>query len=176
MCSLTALQVIAQQQVKHRRGTLGIGGQNLDQAAAFGAHRGQPHHLGVILAQTFGALYRVLFALNAAQDVCLFRLGIGEEGLVLRVDFVQRRFRNIDIALVDEGRRQAVEHRQHQRANLVAVHVGIGADNHLVEAQIVKVEAGQILVVAAAQLHTATHNANQVGDDLRLEDAGIVGL
>ena len=87
---LAALQVIAQQQVKDGGRALGIGGQYLDQTAALGAHRGQPHHLGVVLAQTFGALDRVLFALNAAQDIGLFRLGVGEEGLILRVDLVQR--------------------------------------------------------------------------------------
>ena len=173
---LAALEVIAQEQVKHGGGALGVGGQHLDQAAAVGAHRRQPHHLGVVLAQTFRALDRVLFALNAAQDVGLFRFGVGEEGLILRVDLVQRRFCDIDIALIDEGRRQAVEHRQHEGADLVAVHIGIGTDDDLIEPQVVQIEAGQILIVAAAQLNAAAHDADQVGDDLRLEDAGVVGL
>ena len=109
----TALQVVTQQQVKHRGGALGIGGQYLDKAAALGAHRRQPHHLGVVLAQTFRALDRVLFVLDAAQDISLFRLSVGEVGLVLRVDLVQRRLGDVDIPLVDKGGRQAVEHRQH---------------------------------------------------------------
>ena len=44
---------------------------------------------------------RQLFALNAAQDIGLFRFSVGEEGLILRVDLVQRRFCDIDIALID---------------------------------------------------------------------------
>ena len=39
-----------------------IGGQHLDKAAGLRVHGGQPHHLGVVLAQAFGALDGVLFA------------------------------------------------------------------------------------------------------------------
>jgi hypothetical protein len=42
---------------------------------------------------------------------------------------------------------QAVEHGEDERAYLVAVHVGVGADDDLVPAQIVDVEVRQILGV-----------------------------
>ncbi len=81
------------------------------------------------------------------QESGLFRLGVGEIGPVLGGDLVQRRLGDIHIALVDEGGGQAVEHGQHQGADLVAVHIGIGTDDDLVEAQVVQIEGGQVLVV-----------------------------
>ena len=56
---LAALQVVAQQQIKGLGRLLGIGGHDLDQAAAVRAHGGEPHHLGIIFTQTFGALDRI---------------------------------------------------------------------------------------------------------------------
>ncbi len=92
----------------------------------------------------------------------------------LRGDLVQRRLRDVDVALVDQRGRQAVEHRQDQRADLVAVHVGIGADDDLVLPEVVEVEGRQILDVLAAHLHAAAQHLDEVRDDVRLEDAGII--
>ena len=170
------LQVVSQQQVKHPGRFLHVRGQHLDQAAALGVHGGQPHHLGVVLAQTFRALDGVFLIADLLEECCLLGFRVGEIGAVFRGDLVQRRLRDIDIALVDEGGGQAVEHGQHQCADLVAVHVGIGTDDDFIEAEIVEVEGGKLLVVLAAQLHAAAHDLDEVHDDVRLEDAGIVGL
>ena len=69
-----------------------------------------------------------------------------------------------------------VEHGQHKGADLVAVHVGIGTDDDFIEPQIVEVKGSQFLVVLAAQFHAAAHHLDEVHDDVRLEDAGIIRL
>ena len=173
---LAACEVVAQQDVEHLRGALHVGGHHLDEAAALGVHGGQPHHLGVVLAQTFRALDGVFLIADLLEEGGLLGLGVGEIGAVFRGDLVQRRLRDIDVALVDEGGGEPVEHGQHQCADLVAVHVGIGTDDDFIEAEIVEVEGGKLLVVLAAQLHAAAHDLDEVHDDVRLEDAGIVGL
>ena len=173
---LASGEVIAQQQVEHAGGLLHIGGQHLDEAAALRVHGGQPHHLRVVLTQTFRALDGVFLLADLLQERRLLRLGVSEIGAVFGGDLVQRRLRDVDIALVDEGGRQAVEHGQHQGADLVAVHIGIGTDDDLVVPQVVQIEGRQLLVVLAAQLDAAAHHLDEVHDDVRLEDAGIVGL
>ena len=49
--------------------------------------------LGVVFAQTFGALDGILFVADLLQECCLFRLGVGKIGVVLCGDLIQRRFR-----------------------------------------------------------------------------------
>src|SRR5699024_12179225 len=44
------------------------------------------------------------------------------------------------------------------------------------ETQVVQAEGGKLLVVLAPQLDAAAHHLDQVHDDVRLEDAGVVGL
>ena len=96
---LAASQVVTQQQVEHAGRFFHIRRLYLDQAAALRVHGGQPHHLRVVLAQTFGALDRVFFVTDLLQEGGLLRLGVGKVGVVLGVDLVQRRFRNVHIAL-----------------------------------------------------------------------------
>src|SRR5699024_5998012 len=136
-------------------------------AAALGVHGGQPHHLRVVFAQTFGALDGVLFIPDLFEEGRLFGLGVGKAGLVFRVDLVQGRLRDIDVPLFDQGGGQAVEHGQHQGADLIAVHVGIGTDDDLVEAEVVQAEGGKFFVVLAAQLDAAAHHLDEIDDNVR---------
>ena len=129
-----------------------------------------------VFAQTFGSLDRKLLAVDPLHDIGLFRLGIGKVGLIFGVDLIQRGFRDIHIPLIDEGGGQAVEHRQHQGADLITIHISIGTDDDLVKAQVVQIKGSQVLIVAAAQLHAAAHHADQVCDNVRLENAGVIGL
>ena len=55
-------------------------------------------------------------------------------------------------------------------------YVGIGADDDLVPAQAAEVEGRQVLDVLVAHLDAAAHDAQQVRDDLALENAGIIRL
>ena len=73
---LAASQVVTQQQVKHAGRFFHIRRLYLDQAAALRVHGGQPHHLRVVLAQTFRALDRVFFVTDFLQEGGLLRLGI----------------------------------------------------------------------------------------------------
>jgi hypothetical protein len=57
---LAALQIIAQQQIEHPGGLLHIGGGDPDEPAGFGVHGGQPHHFGLVFAQSLAALERIL--------------------------------------------------------------------------------------------------------------------
>jgi hypothetical protein len=53
---------------------------------------------------------------------------------------VERRLGDVEIALLDELRHLPIEERQQQRADVRAVHVGVGHDDDLVVAQLVDVE------------------------------------
>ena len=59
---------------------------------------------------------------------------------------------------------------------MITVHVGIGTDDDFIEPQVVKVEGGQLLVVLAAHLHAAAHHLDEVHDDVRFENAGVVSF
>ena len=72
---------------------------------------------------------------------------IFERPLVLQIrmrlaarDFVERRLRDVDVALFDELRHLPVEERQQQRADVRAVDVGVGHDDDLVIAKLVELE------------------------------------
>ena len=94
----------------------------------------------------------------------------------LAVDLKERRLRDIDIPLLDQGGGQAVEHGEDQRPDLEAVHVAIGADDDLVPAEIVQVKGRQILDVPVLDLHAAAQHLDEIRDDLAFEDPGIVRL
>ena len=114
---------------------------------------------------------------NAAQRVLV--VGAGRQhphGARCGRCFKERRLRDIDIALADERGHETVKHREHERADLEAVVIGIGADDDLVPAQAAEVEGRQVLDVLVAHLDAAAHDAQQVRDDLALENAGIIRL
>ena len=76
--------------------------------------------------------------------------------------------------LFDELRRQTVQHRQQQRADLEAVHVGIGAQDDLAPAQRVDVERRNGLVRLRLYLHAAAEHLNEIGDDLTFENLVVI--
>jgi uncharacterized membrane protein len=72
--------------------------------------------------------------------------------LVLAVlDLVQRRLRDVDVAALHQHRHLPVEEGQQQRADVRAVHVGVGHDDDAVVAQLVDVEVVAVPADAGAQ-------------------------
>ena len=169
-----SLEIIAEEQIEHLLRQGHILGHDLDEPPCGGVHRRHPHHLRVVLTETLGAVDRDLLALERFQNFRLLALGIGKPCLILAADLIERRFRDIDIALLDERGAEAVDHRQDQRADLVAVDVGIGADHDLVPAEVLKVERAEVLGLFRLHLDAAAEDADEVGDDLGLEDAVII--
>ena len=177
---LAAGEVVPQQQVKDPGRLLRVVRQHLHQTAGLRIHGGHPHHLRVVLTKTLGALDADLFAGQLPEDIRLLLLGIGEPRFLRALfpagDLKQRRFRDIDLPLPDQGGAQAIQHGQDQRPDLEAVHVAIGADDHLAPAEVVQVKLVEVLDRLALHLHAAAQHLHQVGDDVAFEDAGIVGL
>jgi len=77
---------------------------------------------------------------------------------LLASDFVQRRLREIDVALLDDLGHLAVEKGQEQGADMRSVHVGIGHDDDLVVADLLDVE----LVLADTGADCGDQRANFV--------------
>ena len=173
---LAAFEVVAQEQVEDLRHAVDVLGHDPDEAAGLGVHGGQPHHVRVVLTKALGAGDGDLRVLQAGQDLRLLLLGVGEPGLALGVDLVERGFGNIHKTLADQSGHQAVEHGEDQGADLVAVHVGVGADDDLAPAQGGEVERLQVLRVLVLHLHAAAQHLHQVRDDVGLEDAHVVGF
>ena len=123
---LPPLQIVAQQEVKDLGGAFHILGHHPDETAGLGVHGGQPHHVRLVLAQALGAVDLVFLPLQFLDDVVLLLVGIGKPGLLTAVDLKKRRLRDIDIPLPDEGGRQAVQHGQHQGADLEALYSTAG--------------------------------------------------
>ena len=91
-------------------------------------------------------------------------------------ELVQGRLRDIYIAVLNQPGSQAIQHGQNQGADLIAVHVSIGTDDHFIPTKIGKVKSRQILVVLVFDLYTAAQNLDEVGDDLGLKDFIIFSL
>ena len=70
----------------------------------------------------------------------LLLLRVGKPGLFLAGDLIQRRLRDIHIALPDQRGAQAVEHGEDQGADLKAVHIAIGAEDDLAPAEVIQVK------------------------------------
>ena len=68
---------------------------------------------------------------------------------LLALDFVERRLGDVDVAALDEALHLAVEEGEQQRADVRAVHVGVGHDDDLVVARLVGVEAADGFVALA---------------------------
>ena len=60
---------------------------------------------------------------------------------LLALDLVERRLGDVDVAAVEEAAHLAVEEREEERADVRAVHVGVGHDDDLVVAGLLDVEA-----------------------------------
>ena len=169
-------QIIAQQQVEHLRRALDILRHDADELARVGVHGREPHHLGIVLAETFRAVDVRLRAAEAVDDGRLLAVGIGKVGLALAHDLIQGRLGDVHISLADQRRGEAVEHGEDERADLEAVHVGIGADDDLVPAQVLKAERREVLSLLALHLHAAAEHAHEVGDNVALKNARIISL
>ena len=172
----SSLQIIAQQQIKDLHRAFHILWHDLDEPARSGVHGRHPHHLGIVFAKALGSVDGKLLALQLLDDLRLFCIRVGKPRLVLAGDLIQRRFCDIDIALLNERRAEPVDHGQNQRADLVAVDVGVGADNDLVPAEVLKVERGQVLRLLRLHLYAAAEHADEVGDDVGFENALVIGL
>ena len=71
---------------------------HLDQAARLGVHGGEPHHVRIVLTKTLGAVDGAFLVADLGQDGVLLELGVGEVGLFLAVDLVERRLGDVDVA------------------------------------------------------------------------------
>ena len=84
-------------------------------------------------AQTFVPLDLVLIVTpDLFQDLIQFRVTVCIVLFFIPRDLVQRRFRQIHIAALDQFRHEPVEEGQKQSCDVCAVHVGIGHDDDLV--------------------------------------------
>ena len=171
-----ALEVVAEEEVEDLHGAFHVLGHDLDEAAGGGVHGGHPHHLWVVFAEALGAVDGELLALELLDDLGLLRVGVGEPRLVLAGDLIKGRLRDIDVALLNKRGAEPVDHGQNQRADLVAVDVGVGADDDLVPAEVLKVECGQVLRLLRLHLYAAAEHADKVGDDVGFENALVIGL
>ncbi|AAF10482.1 conserved hypothetical protein [Deinococcus radiodurans R1 = ATCC 13939 = DSM 20539] len=126
--------------------------------ARFGVHGGFPQLLGVHFAEALEALNLVLLAgLDGVSDV-LLELFIGEQvhalvvlGLGAHRDLVERRLRDVEVPLLDDGAHEAEEKGEQQRGDVPAVHVGVGHDHDLVVAQVLEVEAHFLALAVEAR-------------------------
>ena len=112
---LPALEVVPQQEVEHLCRALHVLRHDPDEPPSLRIHGGEPHHVRVVFAQALGPVDLVLFALQGLYNVRFFLVGVGKPGLVAAVDLEEGRFRDVYIALLDEGGGQAVEHGQNHR-------------------------------------------------------------
>ena len=78
--------------------------------------------------------------LVAQQDLLELGLLLDVHVLLARLDLVERRLGDVHVAGVDQLGHLAVEEGEHQRADVGAVHVGVGHDDHLVVARLLDVE------------------------------------
>ena len=108
----------------------------------------------------------MISGVRAAVLPCCFRIASlvrvveRPERLLADVDAVERRLREVDLAVGDQLRQVAVDERQQQRRDVVAVGIGVGEDDDLAVAQPREVE---VLAEAAAE------RGHQIGQLLVLE-------
>ena len=153
--ALAACLVVAQQKVEHGFHLGDVFGLHLDQATCLGVHGGEPHHVRVVLTKTLGAVDGALLVANLLEDAVLLELGVGKVGLLFAVDLVERRLGDIDVALVDKRGYQAIEHGEHERADVITVDVGVRADDDLVPVEVVQVKGTEVLDALVLDLHAA---------------------
>ncbi len=149
------LKVVADKNVKNLRGLLRVVGHDLNQAAGFGVHCCEVHHLGLVFTETLAALNGVLLLAYLLDEIVLFNLVVGKIDLVFCGDLIQRRFRDKHPALADKRGSKAVKHSQQHGADMEAVDVGVGTDDDLVPPQSVHIEGGKVFVRLALYLYSA---------------------
>ena len=174
--ALAACLVVAQQQVEHSFHPGDVLGLHLDQTTRLGVHGSEPHHVRIVLTKTLGAVDGTLLVADLLEDAVLLELGVGKVGLLFAVDLVERRLGDIHVALVDKRWHQAVEHGEYERADVVAIDVGIRTDDDLVPVEVVQVKGTEVLDAFVFDFHTAAQHTHEVHDDVGLKDARIVLL
>ena len=135
--------------LQHRRaGALGggVADEVLGLEAAFLDHLGRGLDLGeereeldcAGLLEDGAVLSLHLEVVEAEGEELLRELAVRQDvlDLLLALDLVERRLREIDVALLDELGHLAVEEREEQRPDVRAVDIGIGHDHDLVVARL----------------------------------------
>ncbi len=135
-----------------------------------GVHRRIPQLVVVHLAEALVALDRIVLGQSLAdgqpglaQSIPL-AVGVGVLGLDLAaapLELVQRRLGEEDVAVLDDRAHEPEQQRQQQRADVLAVDVGVGHQHDLVVAQPVDVEL---------LLHPGAEGADDRLDLLVLQD------
>ena len=165
---------------QHREGTLrfrGVLDGDLPQDAAGRVH-GRLPELGVgHFAETLVALHgHALVGAAAQAGRRLVALGVGPavDLLLALLHQVQRRRREIDVAVLDEVEHVAEEEGQDEAGDVRAVHIGIGHDDDLVVAELGEVHA--LLAVLVLLRHGDAEGGVDVADFLALEGAVLGGF
>ncbi len=81
------------------------------------------------------------------EDAVELRVVVDVFLALLALDEVERRAGDVDFALLHELRHLAVEEREQQRADVRAVHVGVGHDDDPAVAQLGDVERALLLAI-----------------------------
>ena len=97
--ALSVLDRVSEERFKHFCRFLGIGGADGDEAAGCGTHGGLPHHIGLVLAKSLGALEGVFLALELFEYLRLFKFVICEEYLLLVLLALDRYLKEGDSAI-----------------------------------------------------------------------------
>ena len=97
--------------------------------------------LGIHFTEAFEARDFQIFLVDFLRGVVAFLFVVAVERLFLVLavtDAEQRGLQNVEVLFLHEFREELQEERHHQKADVHAVHVGIGRDNHLVVAQVLE--------------------------------------
>ena len=103
-------------------------------------HGGLPQLVGVHLAEALVALDGRLLAVEPDLDLLQLVVGVGVHRLLARLHLIERRLGDVDVARLDEVAHVTEEEGEQQGADVGAVDVGVGEDDHLVVAGLVDVE------------------------------------
>ena len=119
----------------------------LEQRAPVGVHRGDAQLVVVHLAEALEAVEVLLVGRAGLEERVLGVVVLQVHLLLADLGGVQRRLAEVDVATVDERAHLPEEEREQQRADVLAVDVGVGHDADLVVAALLDVE---LLAHAAA--------------------------
>ena len=186
------LHVLAHENGEDLVGLNGVVQSDAAQGAGLRVHGGLPQLVGVHLAETFEAgdvhLRVLVVGSQLGGDAVALLVGVGHLLGLAAGELVKRRHSRIYIAVLNERAHVAEEEGQQQRADMAAVHIGIGHDDDLVIAELFDIELipdagaeghdeGIELVVAVdlvgARLFDIEHFAPHGEDGL---EAGVAAL
>ena len=133
-----------------------------------------PHPLGLVLTEALRSVDGEFRVPEAGEDLVFLPVGVGEVCLVPALDLIKGRFRDIHVSFLNEPGRQPVQHGEDQRPYLEAVHVGVGAYDYLIPAEILDIEAVHVLRMFRRHLNAAAHDFQKVCYYLALEYLVII--